>query len=85
MIGLPWLKPEYPIWASVWRILRFSCPGHNEIAARTGPFTARQKFKSFHEKAGECQVGFVFSSLLEVFLLLSQAASVAILPSALFG
>src|SRR6266481_6619220 len=33
MIGLPWLKPEYPIWASVWRILRFSCPGHNEIAA----------------------------------------------------
>src|SRR6266446_3708072 len=33
MIGLPWLKTEYPIWASVWRILRFSCPGHNEIAA----------------------------------------------------
>ena len=39
--------------------------------------------RAFHEKAGECQVGFSFSSLLEV-LHLSQAASVATLPSALF-
>jgi len=44
---------------------------------------------SFHEKAGECQVfPFVFSSSL-LFLFsnyspLSQAASVATLPSALF-
>src|SRR5260370_21851886 len=39
---------------------------------------------AFHEKAGECQVGFSFSSLLEVFLRLSQASSVALLPSSLF-
>jgi hypothetical protein len=42
------------------------------------PFEA----KSFYEKAGECQDGFVL--LTRWFLPLSQAASVAILPSALF-
>ena len=48
------------------------------MIAHSGPIAAR----SFHEKAGECQDGFVF--LTRCFLLLSQAASVAILPSALF-
>jgi hypothetical protein len=37
--------------------------------------------KSFHEKAGQCQVGFSFS--YQWFFRLSRA-SVAILPSALF-
>jgi hypothetical protein len=46
-------------------------------------------YRSFHEKAGECQVvPFVFFlffvvSFFKLFLL-SQAASVATLPSALF-
>ena len=52
--------------------------------------------KSFHEKAGECQaISFIFLSFFFLFLLsssfllfqivpLSQAASVATLPSALF-
>ena len=39
--------------------------------------------KSFHEKAGESQVGFSFS-FPRGFLRSSRAASVAILPSALF-
>jgi len=39
--------------------------------------------KSFHEKAGECQVGFFFFLPLGS-LRSSRAASVAILPSALF-
>ena len=38
---------------------------------------------SFHEKAGECQAGFSFFSPVGSFRL-SRAASVAILPSALF-
>ena len=38
--------------------------------------------KSFHEKAGSCQDGFSFS--YQRFFHLSRAASVAILPSALF-
>jgi hypothetical protein len=38
--------------------------------------------KSFHEKAGTCQDGFSFSC--QRFFRLSRAASVAILPSALF-
>jgi hypothetical protein len=41
-----------------------------------------RRSKSFHEKAGECQVGFSFSC--QWVLRLSRAASVAILPSALF-
>src|SRR6266481_4043008 len=44
---------------------------------------ARIRFpKSFHEKAGYCQVDFSFS--YQWVLRLSRAASVAILPSALF-
>src|SRR5882762_8521000 len=39
--------------------------------------------KSSHEKAGQCQGGFFFF-LPVVFLLLSRAASVPILPSAFF-
>jgi len=38
--------------------------------------------KSFHEKAGQSQDGFVFP--ICGFLLFSRAASVAILPSAVF-
>jgi hypothetical protein len=43
--------------------------------------------KSFHEKAGTCQDGFFFFLffLYQRFFRLSRAASVAILPSALFG
>ena len=40
-------------------------------------------YNSFHEKAGMSQDGFVFTYMGS--LPLSQAASVAILPSALFG
>jgi len=29
--------PEFPIWPSDSRIMRFSCPGHNEFATRAGP------------------------------------------------
>jgi hypothetical protein len=50
--------------------------------AKTGPVP--ECFKSFHEKAGRCQDGFIFF-LSEVFFRLSRAASVAILPSVLFG
>jgi len=31
-------KPEFPIWTSVWCIVRFSCPGHNQFATRAGPW-----------------------------------------------
>jgi hypothetical protein len=54
----------------------------------------QESLKSFHEKAGECRVGFSFSlSCKDVFVLLfspceflplSQAAPVATLPSGLF-
>jgi hypothetical protein len=40
--------------------------------------------KAFHEKAGMCQDGFSFSFSYQRFFRLSRAASVAILPSALF-
>jgi len=29
--------PEFPIWTSDSRIVRFSCPRHNEFANRAGP------------------------------------------------
>jgi hypothetical protein len=56
---------------SGWRRLR---PGR--------VWQTRSTVKSFHEKTGECQVGLCFSS--PCFLRLSQAASVDVLPSALF-
>jgi hypothetical protein len=43
----------------------------------------QNKPKSFHEKAGTCQDGFFFF-FSGGFFRLSRAASVAILPSALF-
>jgi hypothetical protein len=33
----PHFEPEFPIWASVSRIVCFSCQGHNEFAARADP------------------------------------------------
>jgi hypothetical protein len=50
-----------------------------------------EQFRAFHEKAGECQAFSLFSFFFLLFissfsrlLPLSQAASVATLPSALF-
>lgn len=30
-------RPEFPIWTSGSRIIRFSCPRHNKFATRVGP------------------------------------------------
>jgi len=43
-----------------------------------------QAAKSFHEKAGPCQVGFAVAFGRRVVLLGALPASAAILPSALF-
>ena len=58
-----------------------NAPGHGAALLTSIEFLT-QIPKSFHEKAGECQVGFSFFS--QGVLRLSRAASVAILPSALF-
>src|SRR6266705_3875493 len=60
MIGLPWLKPEFPIWNSILRILRLACPRHNEFACRAGPrgdrrvptANSQETFIRWDEKAG---------------------------------
>jgi hypothetical protein len=47
-------KPEFPIWSSNSRIVRFSCVGHNEFATSADPGIDHDVLaaKSFHEKAG---------------------------------
>jgi len=59
------------------------CGGENPMAwVLLVGTAARPHAKSFHEKAGECQDGFSLPPYKSFFF---RAASVAILPSALFG
>jgi hypothetical protein len=38
--------PESPIWTSDSRIVRLSCPRHNEFATRADPLTPSEKASS---------------------------------------
>jgi hypothetical protein len=73
--------------------MRIAGPSALPDCCATAAIVAPYGAKSFHEKAGECQViSFIFLSFSSFFFIssfsklfpLSQAASVATLPSALF-
>jgi hypothetical protein len=57
------LPTESPIWTYGSRIVPFFCPRHNEFAIRARHQMPRDDLtaKSFHEKAGLSQAGFVVS------------------------
>jgi hypothetical protein len=40
------MPPEFPIWPSDLRIVRLSCPRHNEFATRADPLTPSEKASS---------------------------------------